>query len=317
MYNDLSTQTTKNIRLKFRNKYLINNIKMKSKILDNLETKVKDNKDIKETSKTSYLSRIKTLKNAEHFPFKSQEELLDLIEELNPNDNLNTELNIIAHFFIFMEMYDKFKKLFSEEMIQDLQVQQDILSSAKKEKVNEKRDNDMSWEQLRSYKDKADDLKRDERLLYYLYINPGIGFVPRNDFTNMEIVDSIEDADDKDTNYYTKDKNQFVLNEYKTSKKYGKIIVDAPEEAIPLIEKNKNYVFENSEGGAISENTLQHKISRFMNKLTGEKVTINTIRRAFATHIADLPDSERVKLAHKMGHSGHTNKKMYSYEDKE
>jgi hypothetical protein len=317
MYNDLSTQTTKNIRLKFRNKYLINNIKMKSKILDNLETKIKDNKEIKETSKTSYLSRVKTLRNAEHFPFKSQEELLDLIEELNPNDNLNSELNIIAHFFIFMEMYDKFKNLFTEEMIKDLNVQQDILSSAKKEKVNEKRDNDMSFEKLRSFKSKANDLKRDEKLLYLLYVNPGIGFVPRNDFTNMEIVDSIDDATDKDTNYYTKDKNQFILNEYKTSKKYGKIIVDVPEEAIPLVEKNKNYVFENSEGESMSENTLQHKISRFMHKLTGEKITINTIRRAFANHIADLPDAERVKLAHKMGHSGHTNKKMYSYDDKE
>ena len=290
---------------------------MKSKILDNLETKIKDNKDIKESSKISYLSRIHTLTNAENFPFKSQEQLLDLIEELNPNDNLNTELNIIAHFFIFMEMYDKFKKLFSEEMIKDLNVQQDILSSAKKEKVNEKRENDIKWEELQSYKDKADDLKRDERLLYYLYINPGIGFVPRNDFTNMKIVDEVEDADDKDTNYYVKDKKQFIINEYKTSKKYGKIIVDAPEQAIPLIEKNNNFVFENSEGEAISENTLQHKISRFMEKLTGKKVTINIIRRSFATHIADLPDKERVKLAHKMGHSGHTNKKMYKYDDNE
>ena len=37
-----------------------------------------------------------------------------------------------------------------------------------------------------------------------------------------------------------------------------------------------------------------------------------TIRRAFATHIQDLPDDERRKIALKMGHSSMTNK-SYSH----
>ena len=98
-------------------------------------------------------------------------------------------------------------------------------------------------------------------------------------------------------------------------KKYGRILVKVPEEAIDLIEKNKNYVFEDSDGNSIKENTLQHKISRSLKKLTGENVSINNIRRAFATYIADLPDQERVKITQKMGHSLHTNKKVYSYKE--
>ena len=172
--------STREIRNFLKNKYIIINIKMKSSILGNLETKIKDSKTIKETSKVAYLSRINTLNKAKNFPFKTQEQLLDLIEELNPNDNLNSELNIINHFFIFMELYDKFKDLFSEEMIKDLKVEQDMLSSAKKEKENEKRENDISFEELKKLKNKIDDLKRDERLLYMLYVNPGIGFIPRN-----------------------------------------------------------------------------------------------------------------------------------------
>jgi hypothetical protein len=309
--------STREIRNFLKNKYIIINIKMKSSILGNLETKIKDSKTIKETSKVAYLSRINTLNKAKNFPFKTQEQLLDLIEELNPNDNLNSELNIINHFFIFMELYDKFKDLFSEEMIKDLKVEQDMLSSAKKEKENEKRENDISFEELKKLKNKIDDLKRDERLLYMLYINPGIGFIPRNDFSDMEIVETKEDADNDKQNYYIKDTNKFILNEYKTSKKYGRIEFDAPKEAIPLIEKNTDYVFEDANGVAMRENTIQHKITRMFEKLTDKKITINTIRRSFANYIADMPEKERTKIAHKMGHSGHTNKKMYKYEDKE
>jgi hypothetical protein len=309
--------STREIRNFLKNKYIIINIKMKSSILGNLETKIKDSKEIKETSKVAYLSRINTLNKAENFPFKSQEQLLDLIEELNPNENLNSELNIINQFFIFMDLYDKFKDLFSDEMIKDLKVEQDMLSSAKKEKVNEKRDNDISFEELKKLKNKIDDLKRDERLLYMLYINPGIGFIPRNDFSDMKIVETKEDADDDKQNYYIKDTNKFILNEYKTSKKYGRIEFDAPKETIPLIEKNTSYVFQDANGDAMRENTIQHKITRMFEKLTDKKITINTIRRSFANYIADMPEKERTKIAHKMGHSGHTNKKMYKYEDKE
>ena len=312
------TEKTREIRNIGKNKYIVINIKMKSSILGNLETKIKDSKDIKESSKVAYLSRINTLNRANNFPFNEDgKKLFDLIEELNPNDNLNTELNIINQFFIFMDLYDKFKNMFSEEMIKDLKVEQDILSSAKKEQVNEKRDNDISFEELKKLKNKKDDLKRDERLLYMLYINPGIGFVPRNDFSDMEIVETKEDANNDKQNYYIKDTNKFILNEYKTSKKYGRLEFDAPKEAIPLIEKNTDYVFEDGNGGAMKENTIQHKITRMFEKLTDKKITINTIRRSFANHIADMPEKERVKIAHKMGHSGHTNKKMYKYEDKE
>tara|TARA_A100000171_G_C2097840_1_gene128038 strand:+ start:102 stop:1046 length:945 start_codon:yes stop_codon:yes gene_type:complete len=309
------TYKLQTIRKFFKNKYILYNIKMKTKVLGNLETKIKDSKEIKDSSKVAYISRIHTLENAENFPFKSQDQLLELIEELNPNENLNTELNIINQFFIFMEMYDKFKDMFSDTMIEDLKVEQDMLNSAKKEKVNEKRENDISWKELQSVKGKIDSMKRDEKLLYMLYINPGIGFVPRNDFTNMAIVDTEEDAKDDNENYYVKDDNKFIINEYKTAKKYGKKVFDAPKETIPLIEKNKDFVFEDGHGTSMKENTVQHKISRMMEKLTGKKVTINTIRRSFANHIAELPEKERIKIAHKMGHSGHTNKKMYKYED--
>ena len=313
------TNKTREIRNIGKNKYIYKYIIMKSSILANLETKIKDSKEIKETSKVAYLSRINTLNKAKNFPFKKEdgEQLFNLIEELNPNDNLNTELNIINHFFIFMELYDKFKDLFSDEMIKDLKVEQDILSSAKKEQVNEKRENDISFEELKKLKNKIDDLKRDERLLYMLYVNPGIGFIPRNDFSDMKIVETKEDADDDKQNYYIKDTNKFILNEYKTSKKYGRIEEDAPKEAVPLIEKNKDYIFEDANGDAMRENTIQHKITRMFEKLTNKKITINTIRRSFANYIADMPEKERTKIAHKMGHSGHTNKKMYKYEDKE
>ena len=55
-----------------------------------------------------------------------------------------------------------------------------------------------------------------------LYVNPGIGFIPRNDFSDMEIVETKEDADNDKQNYYIKDTNKFILNEYKTSKKIWK-----------------------------------------------------------------------------------------------
>ena len=41
-------------------------------------------------------------------------------------------------------------------------------------------------------------------MIYHLYINPGIGFVPRNDFSNMKIVEDMKDTENEDFNYYVK-----------------------------------------------------------------------------------------------------------------
>lgn len=311
---DMDGIDLKKIRGEFVTKSKDKTKERKTTIIQELRKYVNESTSIKDTSKKTYISRFNTFEDAKYFPPKNTEELFELIKELNPNDNLNTEQNITGQLLIFEKFGTSFK--LGKDMLESLVLHHDIISDMKKEKPNEKRESDVSWEQLKDLKPLVRKLKRDERLLYGLYINPGLGFVPRNDFANMKIIDTLEDMEeDKNLNYYVKDIKSVILKEYKTSKRYGRVVTEVPSELIPLIETNQEYVFENGELESISENTLQHKISRFMSKLLGKKFSINNIRRSYATYMENLPITEKAEIARKMGHSLNTNKKKYNYND--
>ena len=180
-------------------------------------------------------------------------------------------------------------------------------------KKKEPRDADVKWTDLQLTLEQLNDprITIHERLIYALYISPGIGATRRNDFTPVKIVDVFPEDNDKKINYYSKGFQKFKFNCYKTSKKYGTQIVDVCDEINKLIEDSigDDDVWLWGGDTPIIENSLQKKIMRALTKLCGRHITINTVRRSFAEHMKEnMNDGEKVVTAHQMGHSTTTNK---------
>ena len=262
--------------------------------------------DLAKLTKKVYKSRINNLFKTKGFP----DDIIQVVEELNPNNNLNSEVNIVSNILAIANISKTFNKLFDKEVIDSLRELYDKLATAQKSKDQiETRDNDVTWNYLLSLENNLEkpNIKGDDRLIFHLYITPGIGFIPRNDFAQMKIVDDFNDAENEDYNYYIRNEKTMLFNEYKTSKRYGQIKVEISNKLDKFIPIDQDWMFE-QDGEPMQDNSISKKISRAFKRLSdGKDITLVTLRRAFATHIKDLPDDDRRKIALKMGHSSMTN----------
>ena len=271
------------------------------KIREEIDTK----SNVSEATKNNYKSRINTLFRIEDW----NKDLVKTVGLLNPKDNLSSEITIISQMLAIQRDSKTFRDLLTAEDIKNLIFLFDKMNDVRK--ITEKppsRDTDVDWKYLQSFKDKLEGkkLKSSDKLIYYLYINPGIGFIPRNDFAQMKIVATEEEADSPKMNYYITDDKTIIFNEYKTSKRYGQIKIKISKELEKEIPKDQAFMFE-KDGIPLSDNGISKKIQRAMKKITGREIGVVIIRRAFASHIKDLPDDDRRVIAHNMGHTSTTN----------
>jgi len=263
--------------------------------------------NLADTSKTTYISRLKSY-------YKlglDKDDIIDVLEKANPKNHINSEINNISNILQFYEISNTFKKLIKKDEIDELRVMADNLKVKQKEKENEVRENDMDWKDILELKDNLTrpNISNTDRIIYLIYTE--LGFVPRNDFTPMKIVDKKSEVDN-DYNYFVKSTGEIIMNQYKTRSRYGVIEAKLPK-LNNLLDKHQDWLFENKNGDPLSENALQKKIAFTFKKLSaGKKITINTLRRSYATYIQSLPLKERTKIAHKMAHSSSTNKDYYA-----
>ena len=214
-----------------------------------------------------YENRIKQLALSNHYPFNDDFRIMKyFMEEVNSNMNINSMQSICCNLLKFADISDKFKI-----------------------DLGEKKPNDIEWSYLEELQYKLDDpnldLSRDDKLLYKLYILPGIDLIPRNDFSNMKIVNTFTEAEDVAHNYYIIDAKKMIFNEYKTSGSGGQIVRGVPDDIINYINTKQKWLFEYREKRVV-ENTMAKKTHRIFNKLSGGKnITINTIRRAYASRV--------------------------------
>jgi hypothetical protein len=126
----------------------------------------------------------------------------------------------------------------------------------------------------------------------------------RNDFVKMKIVDEI--PTDASGNYLIvgPKTSQIVLNEFKTSRKYGTQIIDVPSKLNLIIKKYlKNYptdVLFNT-----TEPQMSKKIGDVFEKLLGKRVTINILRHSYISYMKRNEPTLKKKeeLAKSMLHS--------------
>ena len=237
-----------------------------------------------------YSNRIMQLSKSKYFPFDNNFTLLNcFIEEVNETLNLNSVNSCICNLLKFTEISVSFKNDVGDDNITFLKSCASSMMTQSKINQSKRKTTDIDWSYLEELYDKLEDpklnLNREDKLLYKLYIKPGINLIPRNDYANVKIVNTFTDTEDTSFNYYIKDAKKVVFNEYKTSKSGGQIIRTIPDEIVDLINTNQNWLFEYREA-RIVENTMSKKCQRLFSKLSdGKQITINTIRRAYASKI--------------------------------
>jgi integrase len=135
------------------------------------------------------------------------------------------------------------------------------------------------------------------------------------DYQLMNIVKKYNDKYDNDINYLSYDENKFIFNNYKTSKKYGRQILDMNDELKECVDfylkfhpkvkgkitKTLNTPFLVSHTGSPLVQT--NSMTKLLNKVFGKKISSSALRHIFLTDkYKDVVD-EMKDDALMMGHS--------------
>ena len=134
------------------------------------------------------------------------------------------------------------------------------------------------------------------------------------DFCQMYYIDKVNDDNDCDKNYCVHKNGSnnmyFIFNVYKTSKHFGRILVDVPEKLKNIIcDYVKKYNVQNNTRllRMSNETNLCTKIHNIMKKYLQKNIGVNMLRHIYITwmsyHYVFLNDADRKKIGILMGHS--------------
>lgn len=141
------------------------------------------------------------------------------------------------------------------------------------------------------------------QLFIILALTTGVFFEPRRSQDwNMKIADYDEEKD----NYYDKETNEFVFNNYKTSNLYGTHIVKPPKKVKLILQKwisvnPSEYILFNNKAKPLSPPEIAHRL----NEIFKRQISTSMLRHIYLTSY--YTEKQRLKdmsqTAKNMGHS--------------
>lgn len=200
----------------------------------------------------------------------------------------------------------------------------------------------IDWEDLlkitNEYNKQADEIAPKENitiqeydvLLYNVIISLYTLIPPRrNDYMVMYVIPSPID-EDENRNYLQLNKNKLIFNKYKTSKTYGRQIID--ELPLELINAIYNYLTHHPLYNNVRKNSKEweipllvdaygnhlnkiNSITRILNKITGRKIGASMLRHIYITHKYGQTEKEKQTDANMMAHSVNMQKEYILYDD--
>jgi len=185
--------------------------------------------DVKDITTTEYFMDVEKIK---------------LFLEIN-FPNLNSRCTYLSALLVWLhslQVHINFIKKYQEllfEITNEKKIQQKIKIQNNILKINCKTILDLkikynsNFENILKNKNKK---KLQEYLIYNLYCGEFIAPV-RSDFNKMKIVKEYKEELSKKFNYYDTTNNQFIFRNYKTSGRYGDVVVKCPDELAELIDK--------------------------------------------------------------------------------
>jgi hypothetical protein len=193
------------------------------------------------------------------------------------------------------------------------------------------KDKVMSWSKILKVRDDLPMGKTKLLLAMYTYLNP-----VRADY--FRLASYLKDYDDhrivENENYILFDnktkKHTLTLVDYKTVKKYGKIVLDIPKPLCDMfdtithtVELNdilgNNYIFEGEKGDPFSRQTFSQWANRRLTKVFQEAyeqpMTLTALRHIFTSQLdSNRPVAELHAIGQSMGHNI-AQQRLYKWED--
>ena len=278
-----------------------------------------------------YIRNLQKLNGGEIVDFKflkSPEKIVTKIEKLKNNTKRSVLISIVS---VLGCCPDDKKLVKLRKQYYDLMIEKnnEIKESATDEATDDQKKNWISWEDV---KKKFEELKEEVEkfkgekilsdsnwttLLGYMVLALYVHNPPRRnkDYQLMNIVKKYNDKYDNDVNYLSYDENKFIFNNYKTSKKYGRQILDINDELKECIDfylkyhpkvkgkitKTINTPFLVSHTGNPLVQT--NSMTKLLNKVFGKKISSSALRHIFLTDKYKGVVDEMKEDADKMGHS--------------
>jgi hypothetical protein len=259
---------------------------------------------------------------------KSPKKVIDKLKELYPNENTRkTYFSRIVAYMKTNNIGPNVVKKYSTSMNEAKEKVQEVIDE--NELTANQAEKHVTWDQILDVREQAKKLSElsfdqyQDYLILCLYtMLPPV----RTDFAVMEVINRMPAKtklnDEDTTNYYVKsaNKQEFVINRYKTKKAYGTNSYRCPDDLAKVIDlwlkeyntkpsgKSPHWLLVNETATApLSPVDLVQRIRNIFNKFTGLKVGINLLRHAFLSNMlqgcASVTLKERKKWAGIMGHS--------------
>jgi len=278
-----------------------------------------------------YIRNLQKLNDGEITDFKflkSPEKIISKIEKLKNNTKRSILISIVS---VLGCCPDDKKLVKLRKQYYDLMIEKnnEIKESATDEATEDQKKNWISWDDVKKkfeeLKEEVEKFKNEKilsdsnytTLLGYMVLALYVHNPPRRnkDYQLMNIVKKYNDKYDNDINYLSYDENKFIFNNYKTSKKYGRQILDINDELKECVDfylkfhpkvkskitKTLNTPFLVSHTGSPLVQT--NSMTKLLNKVFGKKISSSALRHIFLTDkYKDVVD-EMKDDALMMGHS--------------
>ena len=320
---------------------------------------IKENRPlIKDSTIKMYLSNLRKLNRMIHDDNEKELENIQFLRQLNKVEEVlnevhfTTKRNYLNAVIVVLTIHDDEDLLKEYQEIRDKLNQQyednqatGVISDKQKEnfvdiseihKVIDEIRNEIYVKKLRK---KSDLSKKDFQLyMVYLLLNIYVKYPFRNDVAGMSVITKRKynklTLEDKTANNYIvveKNKMSFVLNEYKTSKKYHEKIIPIDKELEKIFrmyfrltnisEKMKNgestILFVSSAGSPLTRNGISQLLLKTFKQRLGKSISTTMLRKIYLSSKYSNVKEEMEKDAHIMGHSVETQQKVYVKEKQE
>ena len=289
----------------------------------------------------THLNKLKKLFDTDNYDFLSvPKDVMEKLDDKHYTSKRNT-LNAVIILLLALDIDDKFSELIEEyQKIRD-GLNDKYLEDQQSGKISDKQKDNfvefielkkMTAQMFREIRDK--DLKKketlkpsDKELMVVFTIFSFLSQYPlRNDLAGMKYIsktdyNKLTDDDKKNGNFLVKQKNKLmiILNEYKTSRRYGEKIIELNWEItkimkfyIRVMDKEiGDVLFTNSRGNPITRNGISQLLIKTSKKYLGKSISTTMIRKIVVSDkFADIK-KEQAELADVMGHDVGTQNAVY------
>ena len=287
---------------------------------NNLMEDIKESRpNLKDNTIKQYMTNLKKLKSlfdTDNYNFLDKpDDVMDKISHLHYTSQRN-HLNAIIVLLMALNSKEEYDKLIETYSNKRDELNDKYSEDQKSGVISDKQSKNLSTtdeiyeminkmaNELKPIK-KKDNLSSKELALLQVFtlFNIYVRLPMRNDVAGMEsinkrVYNKLTEEDKKSKNYLVLEKNNmyFILNKYKTSKKYEELKIDIPKDLKKLLRfflkvNGMGVLFKSSTGNPLTRNALSQLLIKTSQKYMGKSISTTLLRKAYmSSKYADVKE---------------------------